>query len=396
MIIAAVTFLGLFTASDKINPIKNFTIYLMFAFFIWTFFTCFAALDPTVTWGFFNQTPLKIYIYIFMLVMLVDREERILALLWIIAISLGYYGASIGLVGILGGGRNLGLAENFGPVDTMIQDRNHMAVALLMVFPILLYLHKYTHHKLVRHALRFVAFLSIVTVVVSYSRTGLLCLMLIGGYYFMFLKNKVLILSGIIVTVFVSFFFMPPEWQARMSFSKDEIQKEGSLDIRLQAWKLATVIADDNPVTGGGFRVVQNPRTLTMYPGVSKNTYAAAVHSIYFEVLSDHGYVGLILFLTLLINASYMNFSTRRMTRNHETLRWIFDLATALQLAIFVYALGGAALSLAYFDVYYIFVFLSAILNVMTKRKLQANFATNKNKKNRFSVNTVLKPVPEM
>ena len=396
MIIAAVTFLGLFTASEKINPIKNFTIYLMFAFFIWTFFTCFAAIDPTLTWTFFNQTPLKVYIYIFMLVILVDREERLFALLWIVAISLGYYGASIGLVGILGGGGNLGLAENFGPVDTMIQDRNHMAVALLMIFPIFLYLHKYTHHKLVRHALRLVAFLSIVTVIVSYSRTGLLCLMLIGGYYFMFLKNKILILFGIIVTVFVSFFFMPPEWQARMRFSQDEIKKEGSLDVRLQAWKLAMTVADDHPVTGGGFRIVQNPKIMSFYPGVSKNSYAAAVHSIYFEVLSDHGYVGLILFLTLLFNASYMNFSTRRMTKNHETLQWTFDLATALQLSIFVYALGGAALSLAYFDVYYIFVFLSAILNVMTKRKINSQCATPKKRNNRFSLGVNPKPVTQI
>ena len=183
-----------------------------------------------------------------------------IALLWIVVVSLGYYGASIGLVGILGGGRNLGLAENFGPVDTMIQDRNHMVVALMMMFPILLYLYKYTFNKMIRNLILVVAFLTIITVIVSYSRTGLLCLMLIGAYYFMFLRNKILILCAIAVTTTVSFFFMPPEWQSRMSFSSSEIKNEGSLDIRLNAWNLAKAIANDKPITGGGFRIVQNPK----------------------------------------------------------------------------------------------------------------------------------------
>jgi putative inorganic carbon (hco3(-)) transporter len=370
MIITAVTLISLFAASEKITPVKNFTIYLMFTFFAWTIITCFTAIDPVTSWDFFNLTPLKVYVYIFTLILLVDREERLLALLWIIVISLGYYGASIGIVGLRSGGGNLGLAENFGPVGTMIQDRNHMVVALLMMFPILLYFHKYTSNKMIRQSIKCVAVLTLITVLVSYSRTGLLCLGLIGGYYFMFLRNKVIILIGGLIVFMVSFMFMPPEWQKRMSFSSDEIKSEGSLDIRLNAWNLAQTIASDHPITGGGFRIVQNPVSMAMYPGVSKNPYAAAAHSIYFEVLSDHGYIGLLLFLTLLLNVSYINFATRRMTKNLIEYQWIFDLATALQLAIFVYALGGAALSLAYYDVFYIIAFLSALLHDMVKQKI--------------------------
>lgn len=370
LIIAAVTFLGLFTASEKIKPIKNFTIYIMFSFFAWTIFTCFSAIDPIMSWTFLNATPSRVYVYIFMLVLLVDREERLLALLWIVVISLGYYGATIGIVGVLAGGRNIGVAENFGPVDTMIQDRNHMAVALMMMFPILIYLHQYTANKMVRTLIKIVLFLSLITVIVSYSRTGLLCIMLVGGYYFMFLRNKIIILIAIMVVFSMSVFFMPPEWQSRMSFSNDEIQKEGSLSVRLESWKLARAIANDKPITGGGFRIVQNPKAMAMYPGVSANAYAAAVHSIYFEVLSDHGYVGLLLFLMTLSSGLYMNMSTRRITKNHETLQWTFDMATALQLSICVYALGGAALSLAYFDVFYIIIFSSAALNYMTHQKI--------------------------
>ncbi len=373
LIIALVTFLGLVTASEKIKPIKNFPIYVMLSFFVWTFFTCFTAIDPSISWKFFNATPSRVYIYILMLVLLVDREERLIALLWIVVISLGYYGASIGIVGILKGGSNLGTAENFGPVDTMIQDRNHMAVALMMIFPILLYLHKYTAHIIIRKMIIAVSVLTIITVLVSYSRTGLLCIVLVGGYYFMFLKNKILILCAIIVTFSLGFFFMPQDWKSRMSFSQEEIKSEGSLNIRFESWKLAKAIADDNPIVGGGFRIVQNPKIFQFYPGVSKNGYAAAVHSIYFEVMSDHGYVGLLLFLLTIFSSLCMNLSTRKMTKNHKSLEWTFDMATALQLSICVYALGGSMLSLAYFDVFYIFIFASASLNYMTKEKINNN-----------------------
>lgn len=373
LIIAAVTFLGLFTSNEKIKPTQNFLIYLMFCFFGWTIVTCFFAIDPIMSWTFFNSFPSRVYIYIFLLILLVDREERLLAILWMVVVSLGYYGASIGIVGIVSGGKNLGNAENFGPVDTMIQDRNHMVVALAMMFPFLLYFRKYTENIFIKNSCAIVALLTIITVIVSYSRTGLLCLFLIGAYYFMFLKNKALILIVGSVVVFISYFFMPPAWQERMSFSSNEIKKEGSLDVRLQSWRLSQAIADDHPVVGGGFRIVQNPKSLKMYPGISKNKYAAAVHSIYFEVLSDHGYVGLGLFVSVLLFGLATNLSTRRLTKDHDNLRWAFDLATALQLSICVYALGGAALSLAYFDVYYIIIFCSAALNVMAKAKLSSN-----------------------
>lgn len=376
LIIALVTFLGLFTASQKIKPVKNFSIYILFCFFGWSFFTCFSALDPIMSWDFFNQTVSRVYIYIFMIVILVNREERLIALLWIIVISLGYYAGSIGLVGLISGGDNIGRADDFGPVDTMLQDRNHMAVALMMTFPLLLYFHKYTVNNLVRNIIKIVSVLTIVAVIASYSRTGLLCIGLIGAYYFMFLRNKFLIAFACVIVFLLAFTVMPPEWQARMSFSKNEIEQEGSFSGRLEAWKLAVAIAQDNPLTGGGFRFVQNPNSMRMYPGVSKNSYAAAAHSIYFEVLSDHGFIGLFLFIAAIISGFYMNMSTRKYTKKDPRLRWAFDMATALQLSLSVYAFGGAALSLAYFDVFYIMLFASSALNVMVREK--ASIENNK------------------
>jgi len=383
MYIAIVTFIALITSKEKNTPMYNTPIILMLIFFIWSCFTLIFALDPVQSWVFFNLTPSRVYIYIFMLVLLVNSEERMIALIWMVVVSLGYYGASLGVSGILAGGYNIGRADSFGPPDTMIEDRNHLTVALLMVFPLMLYLHNYSQKIFMKMILKIVSVLSIITVVASYSRTAILCLMMISGYYFLFVRNKILIIISTVIIFGVAFTFMPLEWQERMSFSQEKIETDGSMNIRFEAWKLAQAIANNNPITGGGFRIGQNGLAMQLYPDVSKNPRPHAVHNIYYEVLSDHGYVGFFLFISVMIGSVYMNVSTRKISKNDTELIWVYDLATALQLSIAVYALGGAALSLAYFDLAYVLFTLSAILNILLKKKILPDSRTKK--RSRFS-----------
>ena len=72
---------------------------------------------------------------------------------------------------------------------------------------------------------------------------------------------------------------------------------------RLDLWQVSLRIAALHPITGGGFRV-------TFWPVVTNNMLRGtelprlvkprAAHSIYFDVLSEHGWVGLFLFLAIL------------------------------------------------------------------------------------------------
>src|SRR5947208_10492047 len=83
---------------------------------------------------------------------------------------------------------------------------------------------------------------------------------------------------------------------------------------RVIAWKQSTLIALDHPWFGGGFFAVQDPVLWTQYRRVfhrldfiptsepaEQAVYAA--HSIYFQVLGDLGFAGLIIFLSILITA---------------------------------------------------------------------------------------------
>ena len=57
---------------------------------------------------------------------------------------------------------------------------------------------------------------------------------------------------------------------------------------RINAWHTAFNLAKDR-VTGGGFDTFQGP-TFRKYAPEPENVHAA--HSIYFQVLGDHGFIG--------------------------------------------------------------------------------------------------------
>ena len=76
-------------------------------------------------------------------------------------------------------------------------------------------------------------------------------------------------------------------------------QDDGSAMSRLHLWQISLRIAELHPITGGGFRVTFSPTvTNNMLRGTDlpRLTKPRATHSIYFDALSEHGWVGLLCF----------------------------------------------------------------------------------------------------
>jgi len=97
----------------------------------------------------------------------------------------------------------------------------------------------------------------------------------------------------------------------------------------------------------------------------------AAERGLYFEMLGEHGFPGLILFLTLGFLTLKTGTWVKRNTEGISELKWARDLATMLQVSIVGYAVGGAFLGLAYFDFYYHLVVLMFITRLLVEEQLQ-------------------------
>jgi hypothetical protein len=101
---------------------------------------------------------------------------------------------------------------------------------------------------------------------------------------------------------------------------------------------------------------------------------AKAAHSIYFEVMGDMGFVGLLIFMTILLQSIYSRFAIKRMVATlGNQYTWARDLADMLMLAVIAYMAGGAAVSLAYLEVIYMIIMLMELLRLHVVRALASN-----------------------
>ena len=83
-------------------------------------------------------------------------------------------------------------------------------------------------------------------------------------------------------------------------------------------------------------------------------TFGRAAHSIYFQVLGDHGFVGLALYLGMLATAWWYAAAVRRRARRSDHLAWMADLAGMIQVSLVAFVVAGAGLSMAYYDLLYL------------------------------------------
>ena len=287
---------------------------------------------------------IKIQILTVMTLLMLTSKEKVHLFVWVIALSLGFYGIKGGIFTIVNGGSY----RVQGPAGTFIGGNNELALALVMTIPLIWYLYLQEPRKAIKVGLLVGLFLTAVAAIGSQSRGALVALLVTGGIFWLKGRHKLVSAVFIVLAAVTVTSLMPPEWYERMSTIKT-YQEDQSAMGRINAWWTAFNVANDR-VTGGGFEMWhwQVYQRYAPDPSVPRD-----VHSIYFEVLGEHGYIGLVLFLTLL-GMTWLKCGSiiRRAKRNPDTY-WARDLAAMVQVSMVAYGAGGAFLGLAYFDYIY-------------------------------------------
>jgi putative inorganic carbon (hco3(-)) transporter len=142
--------------------------------------------------------------------------------------------------------------------------------------------------------------------------------------------------------------FMPTQWYERMQTIETYEADESAMG-RIETWKMALRLANDK-LMGGGFELWTD-ETFDRYTPQKTNSHDA--HSIYFKVLGEHGWVGLVLFICIGLSAWRTGAKIVRQTRHQPELEWLSSLARMIQVSLAAYATGGAFLGLSYFDLYW-------------------------------------------
>lgn len=287
---------------------------------------------------------IKIQILTFMTLVMLTSPQRVTLLVWAIVASLGFYGIKGGVFTILKGG----VHRVEGPIGTFIGGNNELALAMVMTIPLMRYLYQQETQRLVKTGLVVMMVLTATAAIGTQSRGALVALTITGAVFWWKGRNK--ILSGILVAAVAIFIlsFMPESWYARMSTIKTYEQDASAMG-RINAWWTSFHVANER-LFGGGAGMFQ-PAIFRQYAPVPEDVHD--VHSIYFEVLGEMGWPGLVVFLCLLGLTWLKCWSITRLARKSPQTYWARDLAVMIQVTLVGYMSAGTFLGLAYFDYVY-------------------------------------------
>lgn len=288
---------------------------------------------------------LKLMLALLLTTILIDRPERLRQLVWTVALSIGFYGVKGGLFVLATGGAH----QVLGPSPSLMADNNGIALALVMVMPLLHHLYETSRPWWLRAALLVAGALTALAVLGTWSRGGLLALLAMAGVLWWRSRAKLplAVLGGCAALALA--LLMPAAWYAKMG-TIDDYEQDVSAQLRFTAWRFATDVALESPWLGGGFRVFVLNNIRHGAGGASEYLNA---HSIYFEVLGELGFVGLALFLAILVGALLTAGRLRRLDRDRPDLHDLARLGAAVQVALVGYAVGGALLNMAFFELFY-------------------------------------------
>lgn len=368
-IFAAVALVLIFLrgSDNKNKPILGFTYWLLVAFIIHAGFSTLFAFSPNLLIAEKFEKIVKAFAFVLALPFFVKDRNGIHAVLLMIALGLGMHGVVEGLKFIVSGGGH----RMSGIPSSSLTDNNLFALGMVMVLPIILYFNQVLIHKYAKLAALVGALLTILTIIATNSRGGFLALAVLGAWYFMASRKKGYATAAVVASVILILAVAPDAWFERIS-TIQEAGDDSSFMNRVAAWKVSMSIGLSNPIFGGGFSGVQNFWIWDMYKDmpsiipVDVNLYTPkAAHSIYFQVLGDLGVYGLILFLSILASAfvARKSISTKIKKSKRTDLVWAIDISNAIFLSLLGFVVGGAGVSLPYYEIVYILVSLMAILN---------------------------------
>ena len=367
-LIAVVTLVSLALSKESKRIPKSSVSILLFIFLAWTAITTAFGVEQASAWEKWNEFA-KILAMVFVTLVLVNTRERLHWLMWVIVFSLGFYGLKGGVFTLAHGGASHAL----GPPASFIADNNAFAMALCMTLPLMRYLQLHSAKKLVRIGLGVAIVLTGITVLGTYSRGGLIGLVVVAAALLLKGRRKIALIATLVVVGTVAYQFMPPEWTARMGTLQDARQTDSG-QTRIQSWQFSANLALHRPLVGGGFDAYENSSTWLRY--APEGAEQRAVHSIYFRVLGEQGFVGFVLFLALLVASWRSCVRVRKRTRDSHGERWAFDLASMLQVSLAAFMSAGAFLPMTYFDLSYQLMAVCVLLELQVRDQVAATLPT--------------------
>lgn len=312
---------------------------------VWFLITTFYAMAPYAAWPRFIEVS-KSLLPLFLTLILIDTREKLFYLIATIVLAFT-------LVTLKGSYWALmtGFTDRvYGPPGSHFYDNNQFAVAIAMILPFLVMWIRSTSDEGLRWGLRAAIALSTAAALSSWSRGGVIAILVTTMMLAWQSRQRVLNISLLVATVALAWVAMPEQWSTRMQ-SVATYEVDDSAQSRLRAWRAGFSYAMRHPFTGGGFEGWQH----VMQGEVDW-------HNSYVEILVEHGFIGFTLWSALILTALLRLARIARRGLQQPELSWAREHALAISTSLAAYAAGGLFLGITYWDLLFHLLILSVLL----------------------------------
>ena len=372
VVIGGTTLVALVLTKDRRPMPYTREMVMMFVLVGYFTMTSYFAVNPSGAWAQWDRV-MRVLIITFITPMLIYGERRIVLLLLVITLSIAFYGFKGGPFAIATGGSYMVL----GPRGTFISGNTYIGVAMLMVLPLILASARMFHRRWVDFGWPIVQYwskwigwglyatfwLTAISILATHSRGALLGFLAIAPFLFLRMRMKGLMISLALVGVLVIGFTVPDrlmaQWQTILTYEQDASAMQ-----RVQAWGVSWNMAMERPITGMGFRLTGRGYDWWLSYANFDGGWGIAFspHSVYFQMMSQHGFGGLAVWL-LLVGFAFLTLGRIRRTAAKQTGQlWLAEYAWALQVGLIGFMAAGTFLDVAYFNLLYAFIALAIIM----------------------------------
>ncbi|MBM3988294.1 MAG: putative O-glycosylation ligase, exosortase A system-associated [Planctomycetes bacterium] len=305
----------------------------------------------------------KIIIVALFTAAVVIKREHLRVLMWVIALSFGFYGVKVGLSGVLSLGRIKVLQGPGG----MLEDNNNFGLALCMGLPLLIQIALAEKNRILKRGFVAMIPLTVLTIILTHSRGAFLTLCAVGAALIWRSRNRVAGFMIVGLGGLTAIAFVDRSYIDRLSTIQN-FEADGSAMGRLAAWKTALNMAEANPVFGVGYGMFQ--QNYWKYASGAQSEGRRVAHNAYLQILAECGLPAFCLYMTLIVLSFWSLWRIRRRAQQAYYASWILEYATMFEASMVAFVVGSTFLNRAQFDLFYHFVAIILVFERIAMREM--------------------------
>lgn len=301
---------------------------------------------------------------------LVRNRDSLRILVWVIALSLGFFGFKGGIQFLASGG---GMQIIEGP-GGMLKDNNDFALALCMALPMLFHLGLAEKRPILRRTLIAMVPLTMMTIIATHSRGAFLSMSMVVLVLIWRSQNRLAGLSVGLLIVVAGVIGMPQKYKERLA-TIGSYQTEGSARGRLDAWAVAGNMIVQHPALGVGFEQFQrNYQAYDPKRTVDGRTGSGTrvTHNTYLQVWAECGTPVFLLFMCLILLTFLDLWRIRKEAKRLYYSSWILSYTTMFEASLVAFCTGAMFLNRANFDLFYHLVAIVIVFGRVARESMRS------------------------